>query len=134
MVDDDDDDDDDDGFEVILDLYRAAVQGSTLSMELELLVGRDIGLPGAGWKDSSTLEVSIKYKPSTPRSSGETQESRIRALAEYEQIIKAERGVSRSESTTHNIKEPPTGIGWFYSSCGYAAGEVVNPQKAKTRW
>ena len=52
-------DSEDAGFEEVLDLYRGAVQGSTLSMELELAVGGDAGL-GVSWEAAGSLEVSIR--------------------------------------------------------------------------
>jgi hypothetical protein len=82
------DDDEGGGFEEVLDLYRGAVQGSTLSMELELAVGGDAGLVGVGWETASSLEVSVGC------GSGEPQESRIRTLAEYRRVVEAEKAVS----------------------------------------
>ena len=119
------DDDEDGGFEEVLDLYRGAVQGSTLSMELEFAVGGDIGVIGPGWEDVGSLEVSVKRKSPTPSLSGEHQESRIRTLAGYKQVIQAEKTLPplRPVSTK---EEPPLGIEWSYSCCGYATGRAVN--------
>ena len=124
-----DDNDDDDGFEGVLDLYYGAVQGSTLSMELEFAVGSDVGLIGVGWKDVSALEVSIKCRSSTPSPSEGLQESRIRTLTEYKQVVEAEKSLPPSRSAT--LKEdPPLGIEWSYSCCGYTTGRVVNVRSA----
>ena len=126
------DDDEDGGFEQVLDLYRGAVEGSTLSMELELTVGGDAGLIEVGWETASSLEVSVERRSSTPVFSGEPQGSRIRTLAEYKKIVEAEK-VSPPLEQAIPGEEPPLGIEWVYSSCGYASGRVVNPQRAKTR-
>ena len=125
------DDNDNEGFEGVLDLYRGAVQGSTLSMELEFAAESDIGLTGVGWEDVSSLEVSIKRKSSTPSSSGEFQESRIRTLAEYKQVIEAERTLVAGSETPR--EEPLLGVEWSYNCCGYATGRVSNLQKAKAQ-
>ena len=124
------DDDEDDGFEEVLDFYRGAVQGSSLSMELELVVGGpEVGLIGVGWEGVSSLEVSIERGSSAPSSSGEPQESRIRTLAEYERVVEAEKKLlPLGQATTKG--EPPLGIMWSYSCCGYATGKVVNVRNA----
>jgi len=115
------DDNEDAGFEEVLDLYCGAVQGSTLSMELELAVGGDAGL-GVSWEAASSLEVSIKH------GSGEPREPRVCTLAEYRQVVKAKKVVSRPAIPR---EEPPlVHIEWSYHSCGYATGRVVNSQKA----
>ena len=114
------DDDRDVGFEEVLDLYRGAVQGSALSMELELAVGGDSGL-GVGWEAASSLEVGIK------RGSGEPRESRIFTPAEYKRVVEAEKVMSGPAIPR---EEPPLGIEWSYGCCGYAAGKVVNVHSA----
>ena len=128
------DDDEDGGFGEVLDLYRGAVQGSALWMELELAVGGDAGLTGVSWEAASSLEISIGG------GSGEPQEPRIRTLAEYKRVVEAEKAVSLSEHAIPR-EEPPLGIEWSYSCCGYAAGKVVNFHSAnvtasskKRRW
>ena len=67
--------DDDDGLESVLAIYCGAVRGSALSMELELAFGGDTGSTGAGWEGSSTLEVSVERKLSTPPSPEEPRSS-----------------------------------------------------------
>ena len=119
------DDDEDGGFEEVLDLYRAAVQGSALSMELELAAEGDPELMGVSWEAASSLEISIGH------GSGEPPESRIRTLAEYREVVEAENVVSLSEPAIPR-EEPPLGIEWSYSCCGYAAGKVVNIHSANT--
>jgi hypothetical protein len=123
-----DDDDDDDGFDGVLDLYCGAVQGSTLSMELELVVGNDVGSACVGWEGVSSLEVSIKRKSSAPSSYGDPQEPRIRTLAEYKQVIKV--NVPPPLEPVTPREESPLGIEWSYSCCGYATGKVVNTRRA----
>lgn len=111
------------GFEEVLDLYRGAVQGSTLSMELELAVGGDAGL-GVSWEAAGSLEVSIRHGSRKPR------ESRVCTLAEYRRIVEAKKVVSRPAIPR---EEPPSvhiDIEWSYQSCGYATGRIVNSQKA----
>ena len=125
------DDDGDDGFETVLDLYCGAVQGSTLSMELELVVGGDVELIGTSWEAASSLEVSVTRQPSAPTSSGDLRESRICTLEEYRQVIEAEKAESPKELTIAE-EEPPLGIVWSYSCCGYAVGRVVNVHSANT--
>jgi len=135
------DDDENDGFEEVLNLYRGAVQGSTLSMELELAVGGDVGLMGVGWEDASSLEVSVERRFSTPTPPGGPQASRIRTLEEYKQEIEVGKAQSSQEPVTPR-EDPPLGIEWSYSCCGYAAGRVVNVHTAvnadnssrKRRW
>jgi len=114
------DDDGDAGFEEVLDLYRGAVQGSALSMELELAIGGDAGL-GVSWEAASSLEVSIK------RGSGEPRESRIFTPAEYGRVVEAEKVVSGPAIPR---EEPPLGVEWSYRSCGYATGKIVNVHSA----
>ena len=123
------DDDDDDGFEGVLDLYCGAVQGSTLFMELEFAAGGDVGLIGVGWEGVSSLEVSIGYGPSTPSSSEELQESRIRTIADYKQVVEVEKGRSSLKPPVPE-GDPPLGIEWSYSCCGYATGKVVHSRRA----
>ena len=123
------DDDNDDGFEGVLDLYRGAVQGSTLSMELELAVGGDTGLTGVGWEDVGTLEVSVMRRSPASSSSEGFQESRIRTLAECKRVVGAEKTQPPSRPATIK-EEPPLGIEWSYSYCGYATGRVVNVRSA----
>jgi len=89
------DDDGDAGFEEVFDLYRGAVQGSTLSMELELAVWGDAGLE-VSWEAASSLEVSIK------RGSGEPRESRIFTPAEYKWVVEAEKAVSGKVVNVHS--------------------------------
>jgi hypothetical protein len=122
------DDDDDDGFDGVLDLYLGAVQGSTLSVELELAVGDGIGLTGTGWADVSSLEVSIKNRSFAPSPSGEPKESRVRTLAGYEQAVEAKTPPPLKPANPN--EEPPLGIEWSYSCYGYATGRVVNPHRA----
>ena len=124
------DDDDDDGFEGVLDLYRGAVQGSTLSAELELELGDDRGLTSVGWEAASTLEISVKGRSPAHSSSGAPQESRIRTLGEYRRAIEVEKALPLSAPP---VRKPPLGIEWSYSCCGYVTGRVVDPQKVKTR-
>ena len=126
------DDDEDGGFEQVLDLYRGAVEGSTLSMELELAVGGDAGLIEVDWETASSLEVSVERRSSTPAFSGEPQGSRIRTLVEYKKVVEAEK-VSPPLEQAIPGEEPPLGIEWVYGSCGYASGRVVNTRRAKTR-
>jgi len=121
-----------DGFEGVLDLYLGAVQGSTLSGELEFVVGDGVGLTSVGWGDVSSLEISIRGGPSAPSSSGEPQESRIRTVGEYKRVVEGEVAFSSLEPVVPK-KGPPFGIEWSYSCCGYATGRVVNLQKAKAR-
>ena len=109
------------GFGEVLDLYRGAVQGSALSMELELAVGGDAELTGVGWGIAGSLEVSIDRGP---------QELRIRTLAEYERVVKAENAVPLLPKIPK--EEPPLGIKWSYSSYGYSTGEIVDTRKATT--
>ena len=110
------------GFEEVLDPYRGAVQGSTLSMELEVAVGGDAGL-GVRWEVASSLEVSIGS------GYGEPREPRISTLAEYRQAVEAEKVVSLSEPAI--LKDEPTlGIEWSYHSCGYTTRRVIDSQKA----
>ena len=123
------DDDDDDGFEGVLDLYCGAVQGSTLLMELEFAAGGDAGLIDVGWEGASSLEVSIGYRSSTPSSSEELQESRIRTLADYKRVVEVEKGRSSLKPPVPE-GDPLLGIGWSYSCCGYATGKVVHSQRA----
>ena len=118
----------DDGFEGVLDLYLGAVQGSTLSGELEFVVGGGVGLTSVGWEDVSALEINIEDGYSTPSPSGELQVSRIRALGEYVQVVAAE-GVRAHEPVAPK-EGPPLGIEWTYSCCGYVAGKVVDTRKA----
>ena len=124
-------DDDDDGFEAVLDLYRGAIQGSSLSRELELTVWGDDGLTGAGWEDASSLGISVKHNSAAPSSSGDSQESYIRSLAGYKQVIREENAKPPSSAAVAPCEEPPLGIRWSYSCCGYATGSVVNAQKAR---
>jgi len=124
--------DQDDGFEAVLDLYRGAVQSSTLSMELELAVRDDDALAVTGWETASSLELGVERRSSAPTPSGEPPESRIRSLAEYRQVVKAEKAASASKPVT-TTEEPPLGIEWTHSCCGYASGRVVNAQKATVR-
>lgn len=119
-------DNDDDGFEGVLDLYYGAIQGSILSMELEFAAEGDDGLMGVGWEDVSSLEVSIKPNSSAPSPFGELQESRIRTLAEYKQLVEAEKALPSPKPVA-----PPLGIKWSYGCCGYATGEVVNVHNKK---
>lgn len=123
------DNNEDGGFEEVLDLYRGAVQGSTLSMELELTVGDDSGLTGVSWVAASSLEVGMERGPFTPTPSGG---SRICTLTEYKQVVEAEKAQPLLEPAAP-MEDPPLGIKWVYSSCGYATGRIVNPQKFKTR-
>jgi len=123
--------DEDGGFEEVLDLYRGAVQGSTLSMELELAVGGDTGLTGVSWEAASSLEVSIKRTGSSASSSiDRPTESRICTLVEYKQMVEAEKG-QPSLGSAVSKEEPPLRIEWSYSSCGYAIGRVIDSQKAR---
>jgi len=112
--------DDDDGFEGVLDLYIGAVQGSILSAELELAVGGDTGVE---WRDASALEVSIGRTASGSPSLPETSGPRIRTLAEYKQVIKMGKARSLLEEAVPK-EEPPPGIEWSYSACGYATGRL----------
>ena len=128
------DDEEDGGFEEVLDLYRGAVQGSALSMELELTAKSDVELMGVGWEAASSLEVGIRDGSGGPR------ESRTRTLAECRRVVEVEKVVSLSEHAIPR-EEPLLGIEWSYSSCGYAAGKVVNIHSAdfvntskKRRW
>ena len=125
-------DDEDGRFGDVLDLYCSAIQGSTLSMELELAVWGDVELAGASWETASSLEVSIERRSSTPTPSGESQESRIRTLAEYRQVVEVEKAVPLSKPVTV-MEEPPLGIEWAYSCCGYSSGKVVDVEKATVR-
>ena len=118
------DDEEDGGFEEVLDLYRGAVQGSTLSMELEFAVG-DIGLIGSGWEDVDSLEISVKHRSPASSPSGEPKESQIRTLAEYRQVVAAEQALSLSRPASTK-EEPPLGIEWSYTCRGHATGRVVN--------
>lgn len=125
--------DDDDGFEGVLDLYRGAVQGSGLSRELELEVGgigNDAELIGGGWEGASSLEISIKGGAPADTTHTGTQESRISTLAEYRRVVEAEKGEPSSKPGVPK-EDPPLGIEWSYSCCGYATGKVVNPKKAR---
>ena len=124
------DNDDDDGFEGVLDLYCGAVQGSTLSMELEFAAGGD-WLIGAGWEDVSSLEVSIKHRSFAPSPSEELQESHICTLVGCKRVIEAEALLQLKPVTS--VEEPLLGIEWSYNCCGHATGKVTNPQKAKVR-
>ena len=121
------DDDDDDGFDGVLDLYHGAVQGSTLSAELELMLGDDDDLTSVGWRNASALEVSIRHTGSDSPSLG-TSGSHIRTLTQYKRVLKA--GNARPSLKKVVPKEaPPLGIYWSYSTCGYATG-TVHIQKA----
>jgi hypothetical protein len=120
-------DDDDDGFDGVLDLYRGAVQGSSLSAELELEVGDGVGLMGMGWVDVSSLEVSIKHRSSTPSPYGEPKESYVCTLAGYKQVAEVKTPPSVKPATPK--EEPPFGIEWSYSCYGYATGRVVNARR-----
>lgn len=124
------DDDENGGFGDVLDLYRSAVQGSTLSMELELAVGGDAELTGASWEAASSLEVGIKCTGSSVTSSvGGPSESRTYTLVEYKQVVEAEQERPSLKPAAPK-EDPPLGIEWSYSSCGYTTGRVVNPRKA----
>jgi len=120
---------DDGGFEEVLDLYRGAVQGAALSGELEFVVGGGIGSTSVGWEDVSSLEISIRGGPSAPSSSGEPQESRVHTLGEYIRVVEAEKALPPLKPVPSK-EEPPLGIEWSYSCCGYATGSVVNPRSA----
>lgn len=102
-------DDDDGAFEEVLDLYRGAVQGSTLSMELELTVGGEDGFAEANRESASALEVSAERGCS------------VEAQGAMPALEKAVPG-----------QESPLGIEWAYSCCGYATGRAVDPHKART--
>ncbi|KAF9649296.1 hypothetical protein BDM02DRAFT_3114082 [Thelephora ganbajun] len=119
------DDDEDDGFGEVLDLYRGAVQGSTLSAELELAVGGDDGLTGVGWEDASSLEVSIRRRSPLVTSAGELRESQVCTLAEYKQVMEAEKTLSSLKPVMPK-EQPPLGIEWSYSCSGYSAGRVID--------
>jgi len=123
---------DDGGFEEVLDLYRGAVQGSALSGELEFVIGGGVELTSVGWEGVSSLEISIKGGPSALSSSGEPQGSQIHTLGEYIRVVEAEKALPPLKPAPPK-EEPPLGIDWTYSCCGYATGRIVNPQKAKTR-
>ena len=123
-------DDDDDGFEGVLDLYYGAIQGSTLSMELEFVAGGDVGLMGVGWEGISSLEVSIECGSSVPPSAGGPQETRIRTIGEYKQVVGREDQVRPPLKPVISKEEPPLGIEWSYSGCGHATGRVLNTRKA----
>jgi len=125
------DNDGDDGFEEVLELYRGAVQASTLSTELEHVLGDDVGLTSVGWEHISSLEVSIKRGSSGPSPSEESQESHIRTLAEYIEVVEVEKTLPPSTLATPG-EEPPLGIEWSYSCCGYTTGRVVNVRTANS--
>ena len=110
------DDEEGGGFEEVLDLYRGAVQGSSLSMELDLVVGSDAEFMGVGWEAASSLEVGIKDGFGGLRT---------RTLAQCRRVAEVEKVASLSK---HAIPrgEPLLDIEWSYSSCGYATGKVVN--------
>ena len=120
---------DNDGFEGVLDLYRGAVQGSTLSGELELMAGGDAGLTSVGWDGVGCLEISIKGGPSAPSPSGGPQESRITTLEEYKRVIETENMLPLSASVPPK-EELPLGIEWSSACCGYITGRVVNVRSA----
>ena len=123
------DEDEDDGFGRVLDLYRGAVQGSALSRELEIEVEDDVGYTNVDWEGVSCLELGTSHKSSIPSSSGGATEPCTRAIAECKWPVEAES--SRSPSGTISAEEePPLGIRWSYSTCGYATGLVENLQKA----
>jgi hypothetical protein len=122
-------DDDDDGFGAVLDLYRAAVQGSSLSKELELAIGGDVEHIGVGWEDVSCFGVSIERGASDSSLSTEAQESSIHTLEEYKRVVREENARSASDSIAKK-EEPPLGIEWSYSCCGYATGRVVDVRSA----
>jgi len=124
------DDEEDDGFEEVLELYRGAVQGSTLSVELEFVVGDDAGLTTVGWGDVSSLEVSVRCRSPVSPSAEEPPGSRIRTLVEYKEVVQAEKRQSSLKPAVPK-EDPPLGIEWSYSSCGYATGKVVSSQKAR---
>ena len=126
------DDDEDGGFEQVLDLYRGAVEGSTLSMELELTVGGDAGLIEGSWEAASSLEVSVERRSFAAEFFGEPQESRIRTLAEYKQLVEAEKMPLPSKQAVSG-EEPLLGIEWEYNCCGYGSGRVVNLQRARAQ-
>jgi hypothetical protein len=107
-------------------LHHGTVQRSTFSMGLELAVGGNARLMGVSWKAASSLEVSIGH------GSGGPQGTRIRTLAEYRQVVKAEKVVSAAISRENFSVDTK----WSYSSCEYTAGRVVNSQKAckQSRW
>ena len=122
-------DDDDDGFEGVLDLYLGAVQGSTLSKELELAVWGDDGLTAVGWENISSLEINVKHKtPAPPSPPGDTGGSHVRNLAGYKRIVKEEKA-NPLPRTTPSKEGPLLGIDWSYSACGYATGTVRRAQK-----
>ena len=123
------DDDEDGGFEKVLDLYRGAVQGSVLSRELEIEVGVDVEYASVGWGEVSSLEVSVKRGPSEHSPLGEAQESRVGALKRYKRMVGEKNALSVVEPVPRK-EEPPLGIEWSYSSCGYATGRVVNVHNA----
>ena len=123
-----DNDDDDEGFGEVLDLYRGALQGSMLFNELEIVEGEFAGLAEVDWQNTSALEVSIRQTTLGPSSLRDTSGSRIRTLAEYARAIRAD-GARPSLKEIVPKEEPPLGINWSYSACGYATGTVVNARK-----
>jgi hypothetical protein len=126
-------DDEDGGFEEVLDLYHGAVQGSSLSRELELALEDDVEHPSASWEGASGLQVSIRSGSPVQGTSGESQESRVRTVAQpHPSLVETEKGLSLPKAVVPEV-EPPLGIEWSYHGCGYATGRVVNLQKAKMR-
>lgn len=121
------DNDRDGGFEEVLELYCGAVQGSSLSRELELALGGDedvsVSVEGAG-----SLQVSIKRGSPDPSSLGGEPESLICTLEEYKLVVKEEDERSSSKPTVQK-EEPPLRIKWDYTGCGYATGTVVKTNK-----
>ena len=121
------DDDEDGGFGEVLELYRGAVQGSTLLRELELAFGDDEH-PGAGWEDVSSLEVGVKRGSLDPSSPREVQGSRIHTIEEYKKVLGVDD--ARVAKPIAQKEAPPLGIEWTYRCCGYSTGSVVKIHRA----